>query len=432
MTPMGSGDYGQWLMTSRYYLGESVPAYRALAEVPPLVPAVLARIRSIVPDPIVAIHVLATVLLVGLGTSLAALGTLALRSRWAGALAVVAGLLVTDRFTDLFAFGGLLQVAAVTLLIVAMAGFARAAVPGAAMRWWWMGVGALAATALTHVGTGVIGVPAGATVAVLAAVAWLAGSSGDLRTAVERLRWPAAALSVIGLYWAAVLVPASGEYVTNPASLAYRGPDRLVSDLFSRWPTTLVVIVGAISLGFGTLRALGLRRIDGHVLLAAWATVTWGALAFSILRGSATDYPRFATPLLAPLVVGAAGGALWLLRSFAATVADLGWRQPANVVVAMAVVGSVLVAAPLTIQRHMRQAGFYALRDATSLEAAAAWIDGQLGPRQSVLAEVRDAKWVEVSRAGPRSSASRCATRSGRRNGSAAPMPMPSCARPGR
>jgi hypothetical protein len=45
VTPIGSGDYGQWLMTSRPFLGEAVPAYRDLGEVPQVVPLVLAGIR---------------------------------------------------------------------------------------------------------------------------------------------------------------------------------------------------------------------------------------------------------------------------------------------------------------------------------------------------------------------------------------------------
>ena len=44
----------------------------------------------------------------------------------------------------------------------------------------------------------------------------------------------------------------------------------------------------------------------------AWMTVTWGALAYSAINGAATDYPRFATLLLAPLAVSAAAALAWL------------------------------------------------------------------------------------------------------------------------
>jgi hypothetical protein len=41
-TPIvGRGDYGQWLMTARYYLGEPVPDYRTISALPTLVPILL-------------------------------------------------------------------------------------------------------------------------------------------------------------------------------------------------------------------------------------------------------------------------------------------------------------------------------------------------------------------------------------------------------
>jgi len=41
LTPLGSGDYGQWLMTARPYAGLSLPDYRAAGAVPPVVPVLL-------------------------------------------------------------------------------------------------------------------------------------------------------------------------------------------------------------------------------------------------------------------------------------------------------------------------------------------------------------------------------------------------------
>ena len=394
-TPIGSGDYGQWLMVSRLYLGESVPAYRALSDVPPVVPMLLAGVRMMIPDPIAALHAFALILLVVLGSSFYLLGALALGSRWAGAVSVVIGLLVTDRFTDLFAFGGMLQVAAIAFLCLSVGSFAQAARAPVTHRWWWAGAVALGGAAVTHVGTGIIAVPAGMAAASLAAAAAYATSDEAGRSRLFRRLWlPAAAMAVIGVYWLIVLVPAGGEYVTNPASIAYRGPDRLFADLI-RWPTSAVVAVGSATLLLGTLRAMLRRRLDGYVMVAAWATLAWGALAYSIITGSATDYPRFATPLLAPLVVGAAGGLLWALGASGRLVLRAGWRRPAEVLVAVAVIAGVLVAAPLMIERHTRQASFYSLRNAPALADAAAWIDGEVADGQVVLTEVREGKWLE-------------------------------------
>jgi hypothetical protein len=396
VTPIGSGDYGQWLMTSRAFLGEPVPAYRELDAVPPLVPALLAAIRVVVPDPFAALHVLSAILLLGLGASFFALGTVALGTRWGGALAVVIGLLVTDRYTDLFAFGGLLQIGAIAFGCLSVAGILRAARdPLGARGAWAVGAIGLALAAVTHVGTGMLAVPIGLALAGLVALVTLARADWDLAPLLRHLLRPGLAFAVVGLYWLVVLVPASGDYVTNPASLAYRGPDRLWADLFDRWPTAVVIVVGAAGLGIAAMRSLLLRRLDALLLVAVWAALAWGLLAWSLVSGSATDFPRFATPILTPLLVGAAAAVLWALRAFAASLVDVGYRGPASAVVAAGVVLAVVVAAPLTIERHVRQAEFYELRNAEALADVSAWLAAELPADATVLADVREAKWIE-------------------------------------
>ena len=52
LTPVtGRGDYGQWLMTSRFYLGESVPSYRDIPALPALVPVLLAGMQVLLRSP---------------------------------------------------------------------------------------------------------------------------------------------------------------------------------------------------------------------------------------------------------------------------------------------------------------------------------------------------------------------------------------------
>ena len=58
-TPIaGRGDFGQWLMASRFYLGQPIPDYRDVAALPPLVPVLLAGIRMVIPDPVIALEIL--------------------------------------------------------------------------------------------------------------------------------------------------------------------------------------------------------------------------------------------------------------------------------------------------------------------------------------------------------------------------------------
>jgi hypothetical protein len=172
-TPIAArGDYGQWLMTSRFYLGQDVPDYRTITALPPVIPALLALIRVAVPDPVMALQVINVVLLVGIGIGFYLAGALVLGSRWAGAFGAVIGLLVTDRFLELFAFGGLLQAGSLICICLSVGAFARASrETRVRYRWWLLGTGAMALAALTHVGTGTIAVPTGLAAGALAALA---------------------------------------------------------------------------------------------------------------------------------------------------------------------------------------------------------------------------------------------------------------------
>lgn len=395
LTPIiGRGDYGQWLMTSRHFLGEPLPGYRDVAALPPLVPMLLAQIRVLVPDPVAALAVLNALLVAALGTSFYLLGAVLLSDRWAGVLTVAVGFLVTDRFLELFAFGGLLQASAITFLGLCVVAFARAAQAASLeARWWWLGTLALAVTVLSHVGTGLVAVPVAIGAAGLALFAqrrhgWLA--------IVRALLPILVGLALVGVYWLAVLLPAGEDYVTNPASLAYRGPERLFSSLVAYWPTSVVMAMGGIAVVIGGLGELLRRRLGGHLFLLIWLGATWAALGFSILSGAATDYPRFATVLLAPLVVGTTAALLWLVAALAMNLRTTVPRLPNAVVLAVAVLLVIAISAPFALYRHGRQAAIYQPRDAQALHAAALWIDGQLNdPTAAVLADVRDGKWLE-------------------------------------
>ena len=62
--PLGSGDYGQWLMVSRFFLGEDIPDYRNAWGVAPLIPMFLAAVRFVTGDPYVALNVVRVTLIV--------------------------------------------------------------------------------------------------------------------------------------------------------------------------------------------------------------------------------------------------------------------------------------------------------------------------------------------------------------------------------
>src|SRR4029079_13552230 len=160
-TAIGGGDYGQWLMVSRGFSGLDTPAYRDLSQVPPLVPPLIAVLRAGLGDAVLALHVLAGLTVGAMGGALYLAGWAVRGRSTTGLLAVVLGLLVSDQYLDLLAFGALPQAAAVVFLTLSIACFTRAISSGGSERRWWLGgCAALFLACLSHVATATIALPA--------------------------------------------------------------------------------------------------------------------------------------------------------------------------------------------------------------------------------------------------------------------------------
>jgi hypothetical protein len=389
----GRGDYGQWLMTSRYYLGQSVPDYRTVSALPPLIPILLAGVRSVVPDAGTALQIFTVLLLLTFAVSLYLVGWVLMSSQLGGLFAVALGLVVSDRFLELFAFGGLFQAGALAFLNFSIAALLRAGQgPNAGRRWWVLGTASLAGVALSHEATGLLAVPIGMSVAGVSLLRLKRLSWDERRRA---LLLPIAILLGVVAYWVIVLVPGSHDYVSNPASLSYRGPGRLFAGLGSYWPTATVMVVGGVAIVLGGLGD-ALRRVPHrYLILVIWTGVAWSALGFSVVSQAATDYPRFATPLLIPLVLGAAGGLLWLSGSLAGYLQSMIPRVQASVWAAMCVAVLILIAAPFSGQRYVNEVNSYQPLDVAGLSAVAEWLDSELPPGDAVLSPVREGKWIE-------------------------------------
>jgi len=391
-TEIGGGDYGQWLMTARPYLGEGVPDYRAASAVPPVMPFLLSLVLKLAGDPLVGVHLFAVLLLVALGVSAYLAGTTFFETRWAGLLALIGTLLLTDRFLDLFAFGGLLQAGAIVLLWLGAAALLRAGLAG---RWewaWWAAGGlCIGLAAATHVGTATIIVPAGLLVGLLSATRVAPTWRGRL----IRLAPLGAALFVAGVYWLLFLLPGGTELARNPASLAYRGPGRLVEALTAYWPGVLVTALGLAGIIAGGISERRRRAIGSWTLLAAWMGVTVVVVLGAILGGAATDYPRFATPLLAPVVIAAAGAGVIVIREAGGWLAAVLRRgSPAAWSVSL-VVALVAASVPPAVIAFGTQANGYRLVDPGSLVQAVSWIDGHVAADATIVAPVREGKWIE-------------------------------------
>ena len=394
-TPItGRGDFGQWLMASRYYLGLDIPAYRSIGALPPLVPMLLAGFQLVIPDPVVALQAFTAGILLVVAASFYVVGSVLLRSRVGGLLSVIGAFLITDRFLELLAFGGLFQLAAVAFINLAIAAFVRAGDGERdARRYWAIGSVCLVLLALTHVGTATVGIP----------IALAVAGISVLRA--RRLRWVALlramlplliALVALGIYAAAVLAPASKDYVSNPASLFYRGPGRLMSSLFAYGPTAAVVLTGAAAavVGFG-IDALK-RSFGGGSIVLTWSVGAWGFLLLAAVAGTGTDYPRFAPIVLAPLVVATAAALLALTRAMTRQLQALAPSPRLEFLAVLAPGLLAVLAMPFAAVRYQSLMNGYQPTDASALTAAVEFVDTSLGSAPgAVLTSVRDGKWVE-------------------------------------
>ena len=277
------------------------------------------------------------------------------------------------------------------LTVVAFVRAARA--PQDERRWWLAGVAALALAVLSHVATGMIAVPVGLFAAALAIIP--RRNMGWRRLSLAVLPLVLGLMAIAG-YWLLVLLPASTDYVTNPASLAYRGPDRLLSSLTSYWPTSVAIVLGVAAIALGSLGEC----------FAVEPTDTWccwrGSRSFGAplptrccpaLRPTTRVSPRSS---VAPVVIAAAGAITWLIGALARSTREMMPAVPQEAVVIGVVVLVTAISTPFAVQRFGRQAVVYQPRDATALTSAALAIEDALaGQSGAVLTDVRDGKWVE-------------------------------------
>jgi hypothetical protein len=126
-----------------------------------------------------------------------------------------------------------------------------------------------------------------------------------------------------------------------------------------------------------------------------WSGSVWGTLLMAITTDASTDYPRFSTPLLLPLVLGAAGGLHASLRYMATFLDGIHWGVRRSDWVSISVMALALAAAPFAVQRYQTVARGYELHNAAALASIASHLSSELGQYDAILAPVREAKWIE-------------------------------------
>ncbi len=390
-TPIGSGDYGQWLMVSRYYSGHEIPDYRQIAALPPLVPLLMAGMHAVFHDPLDALLAVKILLAVSLFLATYWAGTSVFRDRGAGLLGATFSFFVADRLLEPFAFGGLLQLGALVFIPLSIGAYARAMqYEGLAMRWWVLGGLCVLLAALCHAGTGVIAILAGGAVAACAA---LFNPTLTWRQRIIALAPTGLFLLALSPYWLLVVLPHNTEYLVNTASLYYRGPEALWKRL-SVYDLTLVALyAGVLAMVVRGAMQISRRKAEGDALLIAWAAAVFGFLLLTIVRNVGTEYPRFMYPMLQPVCI-AAGGTLYLLIRDAAA----RW-SPSLTTVGLVTFGAVallLVAAgPSTAESYRHEASAYRMAGLPGLLASIQQTNARLDDKAQILSTVSVGKWVE-------------------------------------
>lgn len=391
-SPIGTGDYGQWLMVSRYYAGESIPDYREIAAVPPVLPLFVASLSQVVHDPIAIMTITKALVVVAFYLATYWAGAGIFNDKSAGLLGATATFLVSDRMLELFAFGGLPQATCLVFLAFAIGFFARAQrYHGLAMRYWIGGSAALLLAALSHAGTGSLAVLSCSAVAIVAA---LGNSHLSLRRKVIALTPLAVCLMALAPYWLLVILPQNHEYLLNSASLSYRGPWAFWRRLSAYEWNLVVAGFGAVALLIGVWRELAGQRLGHFSILIVWAAAVWGFFALTILSNVGTEYPRFQYPLLQPLALALGGGVAALARASARWLIFDPIRSQVWVPLTILAV-TLLFIGPSTVTSFGREAQFYRFSELSHLIQRLEGLDQNLEPDASIVTTVAVGKWFE-------------------------------------
>lgn len=390
---VGWGDYGQWLMVSRAYLGEDVPEYRDISAIPPLSPVLIALISWITGSPLVALQILKGILAIVLVLSVYLAGKSIFQSRSAGLLAAAFAFFVSDRILELFAFGGIPQLTSMAFLVGSAGAIARASRDSEpSLKWWSIAAGFVVAAASSHVGTGLITVfSAGIMVGgvLIANFGW----SWKQRLVVVG-PFVLAGLALLA-YYVPVLLPVNASYATNPASEEYRGPERIWAAYSLYMPNWIVLALGGFFLVDAVLSMFRARKLSSTYPVILWAAGVWLFLITAIVVGSSTDYPRFTAPLLLPLAVASGGGVAAAIDLLSKFLAD-NYRHAATAALPMGVALIIVLAVGLdTVNKHRAEARFYSLPELDSVRQIADWIESDSGSSGIVVAPTRSAKWIE-------------------------------------
>lgn len=373
-----SGDSGQWLAVSRWYLGQDVPADRSIATLPPIVPVLLAAFSIVAgkPGAIVMLAALSYAAIAGLAYLL---GRRMTGAPAGGLLAVVAIAAIQPQLFEMFAVGAYPQIVAVAGMgVILWALLALIEAPDDDRSWLHLGAG-VAITVFSHTPSATVMLPP-----LAVSLAYIAWSSDDRRGVMRsalRVIGPVCALWALFLFINRAVI---FDYASVPAAFELKGPDQLFSNVWRDNVQRAIFVAGIFAL-FAT--PLLTRTGDDwkgrrDIALAVWTGTILALIGFAIVRQTGTDYPRFAAYLVLPLGLAAAAGVHALSLSRSATIA---------------LVAPVLVFAGYDGMRHFDTASrFYGVNERSDeLRGVASWLNDQPGDG-GVIAATRETKWLQA------------------------------------
>jgi hypothetical protein len=388
---IGSGDYGQWLMVSRYYSDLSVPDYRELSAVPPLLPLLVSFLSQLISDPVMLMSVTKVLLAVSLFLASYWAGAGVFSDKATGLVGATVTFLVMDKMLELFAFGGLPQAMSLTFIAISIGAIGRAVRSSTRnLHYWVIGAAAIWFAAMSHAGTGTLAVLAGSVTMTLLVI-----SKTELtrREQVIRLAPLGVSLVLLAPYWLLVIIPQNHEYLVNAASLSYRGPWAFWWRLESyNWNVAVAGAGAAVLVVGAAYELLRNRRPGPFSILLAWACTVWGFFGFSVLTSVGTDYPRLLYPLLQPLALGV-GAAIVAGSRYASRWIVFEESKAWSPLAAIALL--LVLIAPGTASSFGREAQFHQFVELDEKVAAIERLDRTLSPDASIVTTPRMGKWFE-------------------------------------
>lgn len=391
-------DLGQWLMYSRFYRGESVPAYRTPLTVSPFVPLSLASLSPLVGG-VQAVNYLSAVLIFLLGLSSAYLAFQLGRTPIAAPLATFLVTFGQPIVIEVSSFGGLPQLGALVSMNIGLSGMILTLENIQSRKGWVVLTIATYSTILFHIPSAplfflILGMP-------------LMGFAIYHRIYLYR------AIQYLGLplfgfvLYVLLFYEAQQSYATNRAAWYRRGPDDMTGYLtLDPWLSALISIaflswVLQTSILFKNASVPTRKR---QLLLITWFVVP-AVFMMGHALGIGTDYHRLILYLVLPLLLSLAltvGQWVRHCSKFATSVErSIVGKFTSIIVRSFSIVGVIGIGLILfqslrfSFEYYPQAVRYYSSPNSSSLLDAIKWLELQPNTRTVYMPSLSEANWVE-------------------------------------